>query len=114
MNELQRLLMLIWSDDAALLAERGLDGRGVEVYRRNLLANAQRALSISFPTVFCLLGSDVSDNLVLQFLNLCPPEQGDRVQWGEELADFIAVNQIASDYPDLPDCATLDWLIHCA
>lgn len=114
MNEQQRLLMLIWSDDATLLAESGFDKRGIDIYRRNLLANAQRALSITYPTIFALLDSDVSDNLVTQFLKLCPPVQGDWTQWGEEFSDFIAVDQVATDYPYLPDCASLDWLIHSA
>jgi len=114
MNEQQRLLMLIWSNDATLIAQSGVDSRGLAIYKRNLLANAQRALRITFPTIFALLDSDVSENLVRQFLVLCPPNQGDWGQWGEEFVDFIAVNQLAQDYAYLPDCAQLDWLAHCA
>lgn len=118
MNQQQRLLTLIWNNNPASLAEdlaeSGFDIRGINIYRKNLLANAQRALSITFPTIFKLLDSDVSKNLVQQFLKLCPPDQGDWAQWGEEFLHFIGVNQIAHDYPYLTDCAELDWHLHRA
>lgn len=114
----QHLLTLIWSNDPKLLKEEsikiGFDIRGINIYRRNLLANAQRALSITFPTIFKLLNSDVSENLVQQFLMLFPPTQGDWAQWGEEFPQFIAANQIAHDYSYLTDCAELDWHVHSA
>lgn len=114
MNEQQRLLSLIWCDDDALIEKSGLDKRAIEIYRRNLQGNAYRALSITFPTIFQLLDSDVSEHLVEQFLKLCPPDQGDWTQWGEEFSDFIAVDQIATHYPYLADCAALDWCVHLA
>ena len=114
MNEQQLLLTLIWNDNPTLLAESGYDIAGIAIYRRNLLANAQRSLSITFPTIFKLLDSDISESLVQEFLTLCPPDQGDWAQWGETFADFIATHQIAHNYPYLPDCALLDWHFHCA
>lgn len=113
MSEQQNLLTLIFNDNPALLAESGFDIRGINIYRRNLFANAQRALSITYPTIFQLLDSDVSDDLVKQFLKLCPPEQGDWAQWGEEFPHFIATHQISHEYHYLPDCALLDWYRHC-
>jgi hypothetical protein len=114
MNQQQYLLALIWNDDPTLLAESGLDIRGINIYRKNLLVNAQRALSITFPTIFKLIDSDISENLVQQFIKLCPPVQGDWTQWGKEFSGFIATNKIADKYPYLPDCAQLDWHMHCA
>jgi len=114
MDEQQRLLNVIWNNDPDLLAESGFDIQGIMIYRRNLLANAQRALNITFPTIFKLLDSDISDNLVQQFLTFSPPSQGDWAQWGDAFANFIAIKEIACDYPYLPDCAQLDWHFHCA
>lgn len=114
MHEQQRLLNVIWNDDPDLLAKSGFDLQGINIYRRNLLANAQRALSITYPTIFKLLDSDISEDLLQQFLQLSPPYQGDWAQWGENFPNFIATNIIASDYPYLPDCAHLDWQFHCA
>jgi hypothetical protein len=114
MNQQQHLLNTLWSDDQFTQAESGFDIQGINIYRRNLLANAERALSITFPTVFTLLDSDVSENLVRQFLKYCPPSQGDWAQWGEVFPNYLSTTEVAFDYPYLPDCATLDWHIHCA
>lgn len=51
-NEQQRLLDVIWHDESPVRDKSGFEAQGIDIYRRNLLANAQRALSISFPTVF--------------------------------------------------------------
>jgi hypothetical protein len=124
MNQQQHLLNAIWSNESPLRVKNDFDSqsydaqsfdiKGINIYRRNLLANAKRALIISFPTVFELLDSDVSEEIVLQFLKYCPPSQGDWTQWGEAFSSFLATTQVASDYPYLPDCAALDWHIHCA
>lgn len=76
-NEQQCLLDAIWSDDANVAAQSGFDVQGINIYRRNLMANAIRALSISFPTIFELLDSDVSEQITHKFLKLSPPNQGD-------------------------------------
>ncbi len=113
-NEQQCLLTAIWSDDLQFVAESGFDVEGINVYRRNLLANAERALSISFPTLFELLDSDVSKHITHQFLKSSPPNQGNWAQWGEALASFITTTEIGYEYPYLADCTALDWHIHCA
>ncbi len=114
MNEQQSLLAAIWSDDLQFIAQSGFDFEGINVYRRNLLANAERALSISFPTLFELLDSDVSKRVAHQFLKSSPPHQGDWAQWGEALASFISTTEVGHEYPYLADCTALDWHIHCA
>jgi len=113
-NEQQRLLDAIWSDDPNTQAQSGFDVRGINIYHRNLMANAERALSISFPTLFELLDSDVSEHISHKFLKSSPPEQGDWAQWGEEFSSFIATTDIGDEYSYLSDCAALDWHVHCA
>jgi hypothetical protein len=113
-SEQQRLLEAIWSDDPEIVAESGFDVQGIGIYRRNLLANAQRALSINYPTIFVLLDSDVSDYISHQFLKSSPPTQGDWAQWGATLASFIKTTDVGDEYPYLADCAALDWHVHCA
>ena len=110
-DEQQCLLDAIWNDQPSSVVH-GFSEQGINIYRRNLFANAQRALSISFPTVFELLDSDVSASLVLPFLKSSPPAQGDWAQWGHDFAEFIGTTEIAQDYPYLVDCAALDWLVH--
>jgi hypothetical protein len=113
-NEQHLLLEAIWNDESSALAQCGFNTQGINIYRRNLLANAQRALTISFPTVFELLDSDISESLVYQFLRLSPPNRGDWTQWGENFSHFLSTTEVGADYPYIADCATLDWHVHCA
>ncbi len=123
-NEQQQLLEAIWADDLSMVdsltlepssvSNRSFDLQGINIYRRNLLATAQQALSISFPTVFALLDSDIAQDIVQQYLRVSPPSQGDWSQWGEDFADFIATTAIGNNYSYLTDCATVDWCVHCA
>ena len=59
-SEQQRLLDAIWHDEYEAESINGFNVDGINIYRRNLLANAKRALSVSFPTIFELLDSDIS------------------------------------------------------
>jgi len=113
-NLQQLLLEVIWNDESSVLEQCGFDAQGINIYRRNLLANAQRSLNISFPTVFELLDSDISSNLVYQFLRSSPPNHGDWTKWGESFAHFLAATEVGNNYPYLSDCAALDWHVHCA
>lgn len=113
-NDQQRLLEAIWHDEPSKIGKNRFNTQGIDIYRRNLLANAQRALSISFPTVFELLDSNISKNLVYQFLRLSPPAQGDWAQWGTDFPHFISTIEVGFQYPYLADCATVDWHVHCA
>lgn len=123
-NEQQQLLEAIWADNLSTVdsptlepssvSNRSFDLQGINIYRRNLLATAQQALSISFPTVFALLDSDIAQDIVQQYLRVSPPSQGDWSQWGEDFADFIATTAIGNNYSYLTDCATVDWCVHCA
>ncbi|QUM89327.1 putative DNA-binding domain-containing protein [Moritella sp. 36] len=112
-NEQQRLLNAIWSDGESGTDLYGFSAQGISIYRRNLLANAERALRITFPTVFELLDGDISTFLVHKFLKSSPPLQGDWGQWGHDFSDFIATTEIGVDYPYLASCTALDWHVHC-
>ncbi|MFB0980783.1 MAG: DNA-binding domain-containing protein [Alteromonadaceae bacterium] len=113
-NLQQRLLEVIWNDESSIERLYNFDVQGINIYRRNLLANAQRALTISFPTVFELLDSDISENLAAQFIRCSPPNHGDWAQWGENFPHFLKATEEGDNYPYIIDCATLDWYVHCA
>ncbi len=109
MNEQQRLFAAIRGEDVGEFS-----AQGIAIYRRNLLANAQRALAISFPTIFELLDSNDSEQLVADFLRFSPPSQGDWGQWGAVFSAFISQHELSDDYAYLADCAALDWAVHQA
>lgn len=114
MDEQKRLLNAIWQQESGKSHDSEFSSQGLNIYRRNLMANASRSLSISFTTIFELLDWDVSALLVTDFLKTSPPTQGDWAQWGENFPSFIASTELGNQYPYLADCALLDWKIHQA
>lgn len=113
MNQ-EQLLALIWGDETTLLESEAQHSKGIAIYKRNQLANAQLALSVTFPTIFTLLDNDVTEHLVKGFLQYQPPSKGDWSQWGDKFSEYLAKMDISQQYPYLPDCAALDWKVHCA
>lgn len=102
---------------AAIFADQpvaGFDSRGLAIYRRNLRANAARALSISFPTVTRLLGRDRLARLAGEFLMARGKWVFDWGLWGEEFPQWLARQRISLQHPYVIDSARLDWLMHCA
>jgi hypothetical protein len=83
----------------------------IAVYQRNRWALASRALSISFPTIFQLLGEGFS-GLAREFLFDYPNHQADWGDWGAEFPTFISQRTMEPAMDYLGDCAQLDWIIH--
>ena len=86
--------------------------KGLEAYQRNFKANACRALSISFPVVYQLLGEELFNELVSVFSVQSIPDIGDWSEWGSEFPNWLAQHDISNEFPYLKDCAQLDWLHH--
>lgn len=87
---------------------------GLAAYRRNLQANAARALSISFPVTYELLGEELFQSLVSEFLAVSLPEIGDWAEWGSKFPDWLNSHKTCEEIPYISDCAKLDWLHHQA
>ena len=116
----QMLLRALWADarpgvvtgwlrDAPARATRGL-----QAYRANAGALAERALTAAFPTVAQLVGEESFAALARALWSTQPPQRGDIGLWGEALPDFIAAAPQLADEPYLADVARLDWLLHRA
>jgi hypothetical protein len=88
--------------------------RGLQAYRANAGALAERALAAAYPVVQQLLGEDSFAALARHFWHRVPPERGDLGAWGESLADFIGSAPGLAAEPYLPDVARLEWAVHCA
>jgi hypothetical protein len=98
-----------WLRDTPALKRRGL-----QAYRANAGALAERALAAAYPTVQPLLGDDSFAALARALWQAHPPRHGDVATWGGELPGFIAaLEQLASE-PYLADVARLDWAVHLA
>lgn len=116
----QMLLRALWGDarpavvsgwlrDAAPRATRGL-----QAYRANAGALAERALGAAFPTVQQLVGDAPFAALARAFWRAEAPALGDMAQWGAALPAFIAASPQLADEPYLADVARLDWAVHGA
>jgi DNA-binding GntR family transcriptional regulator len=98
-----------WLRDAAPRAARGL-----QAYRANAGALAERALAAAFPTVVQLVGDESFAGLARALWFAEPPERGDMAQWGAALPAFIAASAQLAGEPYLADVARLDWAVHGA
>lgn len=87
---------------------------GLAVYRQNLLMNAERALSISYPTVVELVGEEFFSMLARTFVSQEKLVEGDWGMWGKTFPDWLRKLENLSLFPFIADSARLDWLCHLA
>jgi hypothetical protein len=98
---------------AAALAERGARlAEGLQAYRANADALADRALAAAFPTVQTLVGAADFARLAQELWRRQPPERGDLGVWGSGLPEALERHPAFAVYPYLADCARLDWAVH--
>lgn len=88
--------------------------RGLQAYRANAGALAERALAAAYPTVQQLLGDESFAALARALWQAHPPQHGDAATWGGELPAFMAAADQLAGEPYLPDVARLDWAVHQA
>jgi hypothetical protein len=101
--------------DASALSTREAEARalrGLQAYRANADACAERALATAFATVRMLLGEDDFRQLAREFWRAAPPRCGDLGEWGEALPGWIAAHGQLAEWPYLADAARLDWVLH--
>lgn len=85
---------------------------GLEIYRNNLDATATRALTITYPVLYKMLGEDACQLLAKRLIRAESMSTGDWGDWGGSLSSLIATTPLAISYPFLQDVAELEWLIH--
>ncbi|QYF94099.1 DUF692 family protein [Massilia sp. PAMC28688] len=84
------------------------------LYRGNLTASWDKALSAAFPVVRALMGEEFFTALARAYGRAHPSAHPDLNQFGHTFADFLASFEHVADYPYLPDMARLEWLLHRA
>lgn len=116
----QMLLRALWGDARPAVVAGWLRDappratRGLQAYRANAGALAERALTAAFPTVAQLVGAESFAALARALWFAQPPQRGDIGTWGDGLADFIAAAPQLAEEPYLADVARLDWAVHRA
>jgi hypothetical protein len=88
--------------------------RGLQAYRANAGALAEKVLAAAFPTVVMLIGAAAAVGLARACWRASPPVRGDMAQWGEGVPAFIAADPQLASEPYLADVARLDWAVHQA
>jgi hypothetical protein len=86
--------------------------RGLQAYRVNANASAERALAAALPTVQMLVGQQDFERLAQEFWRAAPPVRGDLAEWGADFAAWVAGHDQLQAWPYLADCARLDWAMH--
>ncbi|WP_296947103.1 DUF692 family multinuclear iron-containing protein [uncultured Massilia sp.] len=98
--------------DAALAPGLKGDPAHLGIYRGNLAANWERALSSAYPALRRLVGDDGFAVLARRYGRAHPSRDPDLNRFGAMLPDFLDGFAPAADYPYLPDVARLEWLVH--
>ena len=89
-------------------------GRGLNCYKANAHAVAERALSAAYPVVTAILSVESMAQLARALWHTHPPQHGDLAQWGDKLAAFVAISPQLADLPWLADVARMEWALHRA
>jgi len=94
-------------------AERGERlALGLDAYRANAAASAERALGAMFPTVRRAVGDATFAALAREHGREAPPVLGDLGEWGGDFAAWLESRPTLRPWPWLPDCARLDAAVH--
>ncbi|WP_341923203.1 putative DNA-binding domain-containing protein [Polaromonas sp. YR568] len=88
--------------------------RGLQAYRANGQALAERALAAAYPVLVQLVGEESFAALARHFRAKHPPLCGDMACWGDLLGGFIGASAQLADEPYLADVAQLEWRMHLA
>ena len=121
MTEAQRQQALVAALDGAEFNRSALNlreageraARGLDAYRHNAAAAADRALGGAYPTLRALVGTDDFRQLARAFWQTSAPQQGDLGEWGADFSVWLSTHPRLLAWPYLSDCARLDWALHC-
>jgi len=84
------------------------------LYRGNLAAGWERALSEAYPVLRQLVGEEFFAGLARAYGKAAPSQDPDLAAFGARFAGFLAGFGPAAPYPYLPDVARLEWAVHRA
>ena len=88
--------------------------RRVAIYRANMVAAADKALSAAYPVIRQVVGDDFFHGLAREYQRDTPSTSGDLNEFGARFGDFLAGFEHARSLPYLPDLARLEWSAHRA
>jgi uncharacterized protein len=97
-----------------LAGDAGLVERRMAIYRANMVAAADKALSSAYPVIRQVVGEEFFHGLAREYQRGTPSTSGDLTDFGATLAAFVATFEHTQSLPYLPDLARLEWAVHRA
>ncbi len=88
--------------------------RRVAIYRANMVAAADKALSAAYPVIRQVVGDEFFHGLAREYQRGTPSASGDLNEFGASFAEFLARFEHTQSLPYLPDLARLEWAAHRA
>src|SRR6266436_6673471 len=81
------------------------------VYRQTVFENLRHALEITYPGIWCLLGSGCANNVARLYITneTNSPKSGCLDDWGETFGSFLETIPSLQPYIYLKDYAHLEW-----
>jgi hypothetical protein len=98
-------------DAAAAQLADGLSPDRLDIYRNTFVANATRALRLTYPAVHKLVGDDFFQAAAASFVAQHPPRSACFDDYGEVFAAFLADFQPALSLAYLADVARIEWAV---
>lgn len=89
-------------------------GSRLAIYRANMVASADKALSAAYPVIRQVVGAEFFHGLAREYQRATPSTSGDLGEFGATFDAFLARFEHVQDMPWLPDLARLEWAAHRA
>jgi hypothetical protein len=97
-----------------LAGDAGHVDRRVAIYRANMVAAADKALSAAYPVIRQVVGDEFFHGLAREHQRATPSASGDLNEFGAGFAEFVAGFEHTQSLPYLRDLARLEWAAHRA
>ncbi|MEC5386034.1 DNA-binding domain-containing protein [Uliginosibacterium sp. H3] len=104
----QQDALVLLTGDAARNAEL------LAVYRGNAVANAGKALALSYPVIARIVGDEFFEALCRAYWAFAPSHSGDLNEYGGSFDEFLAGFPHVAELPYLPDVARVEWCVRRA
>ena len=98
----------------SLVGDAARNAELLAVYRGNAVANASKALALSYPVIEKIVGEEFFSGLCRAFWAVSPSRSGDLNEYGSDFAEFLTDFPHVAELPYLPDVARVEWLVRCA
>jgi len=97
-----------------LAGDADLVDRRMAIYRANMVAAADKALSSAYPVIRQVVGEEFFHGLAREYQRGTPAASGDLTDFGATFDAFVSAFEHTRSLPYLPDLARLEWAVHRA